>query len=103
MKLPSEPADTHDLLSALVNGKHLETAVPRALDFVARDPLALVRFFRGDALRGLMEVPGWYWTRHPSLYDRYREALRAAAVARLRLPLETRHEFWSPLELREEP
>lgn len=90
-----------DLLVALVNGNQLETAVPQALEFVSRDPLTIAHSFRGDLLRGLMEIPAEFWSRHPPLYDRYRQAVRAAAVRRQRLPPETRLEFWSPLELRE--
>lgn len=88
-----------DLLVALVNGDKLETAVPQALEFVARDPLTIAHSFRGDLLRGLMEIPTEFWSRHPPLYDRYRQAVRAAAAGRLGLPPEARLEFWSPLEL----
>lgn len=88
-----------DLLTALVNGNRLETAIPQALEIVANDPLTLAHFFRGDLLRALMGVPDRFWRSHPTLYDQYRTAVRAGALARLHLPVETRHEFWTPLEL----
>ena len=89
----------HDLLVALVRGSRLGAVVPAALDLVRQDPLASVGHFRGDLLRGLMEVPGSFWGRHPGLFDRYRDALRAAAMQRLGLPPDQRLDFWKPLDL----
>ena len=90
-----------ELLIALVNREDLEIAVPEALDVVARDPLTSVYLFRGDLLRGLMEVPNEFWGRHPNLFKLYRHAVRAGAEARLQLPSEARLAFWAPLELRD--
>jgi hypothetical protein len=61
--------------------------------------LIAVHSFRGDLLRGLMEVPDHFWRRHAILYDQYRRAVRAAAQARLSMPVEVRLGFWSPLEI----
>lgn len=101
----SPPAGAHgaapsrrDLLVALVHGAGLDAAVAAALDVVERDPLATAGCFRGDLLRGLMEVPGCFWGRAPALYDRYRRALRAGAERRRRLPACERMEFWSRLD-----
>jgi hypothetical protein len=94
--LASEPR--RELLIALVHGTYLTTVVPMVLDVVERDPLATAGWFRGDLLRGLMEVPGGFWGSHPRYYDRYLTALRAAADRRRRLPPDERMEFWSVLD-----
>jgi len=88
-----------DIVIALVRGRALATAVPDALALVERFPLASAGWFAGDVLRGLMEVPGGFWGRHPDLYDRYRTALRAGAEARRRLPAGERMVFWSALDV----
>ena len=90
-----------DLLVALVYRTRLEIAVPQALDLVAHDPLIAVHSFRGDLLRGLMEVPDQFWRRHMLLYEQYRNAVRAGAKARMSLPDEVRLEFWSALEIKQ--
>lgn len=87
-----------ELLVALVNGARLGTVVAHALALVERDPLASAGCFRGDLLRGLMEVPGSFWRHAPDLYDRYRRALRAGAALRRRMPPRERMEFWSALD-----
>lgn len=91
-----------EVLAALVNGWCLGAVVPIALARVERDPLANAGHFDGDLMRGLMEVPGAFWGRHPRLYDRYREALRRCAALRRRLPHEQRMKFWSPLVIDEQ-
>jgi hypothetical protein len=93
------PAAGRELLAALVNREHLETAVPEAIESVGLDPLIMVGSFPGDLLRALMEVPDEFWSRDPKLYQQYRAAVRAGAQARLQLPAESRLAFWSPLEL----
>lgn len=85
------------VLVALLHGRCLSAAVPIALARVERDPLVRASHFDGDLMRGLMEVPGEFWGRHPPLYARYREALRRSASLRRRLPAEERMRFWSPL------
>lgn len=99
---PVASASLHEVLEALVRGWCLGAVVPIALARVERDPLANAGYFDGDLMRGLMEVPGAFWGRHPRLYDRYREALRQSAALRRRLPPEERMKFWSPLALGEE-
>ena len=89
----------HDLLVALMQGSSLDAVVPAALDLVAQDPLVSAGHFRGDVLRGLMEVPGGFWGQHPLLFDRYREALRAGAIQRRALPSDERLDFWRPIEI----
>ena len=96
---PLASTTRHDLLVALAHGSCLGAVVPIALDVVEDDPLATAGQFPGDLLRGLMEVPGSYWGRHPRHYARYRAALRAAALRRRQLPIEARMQFWEPLAL----
>lgn len=93
-------ASLDEVLHALVHGWCLGAVVPIALTRVERDPLTNAGYFDGDLMRGLMEVPGAFWGRHPRLYDRYREALRQSAAMRRRLPSDERMKFWSPLVLR---
>lgn len=95
---PVAEASASELLESLVNGWCPGAVVPLALDRVERDPLASGGCFAGDLVRGLMEVPGSFWGRHPRLYDRYQAALRASAAARRRLPPAERMAFWSPLD-----
>jgi len=99
---PIAAASLHEVLRALVHGWCLAAVVPIALARVERDPLTNAGHFDGDLMRGLMEVPGSFWGRHPRLYDRYREALRQSAALRRRLPAEERMKFWSPLVLGDE-
>ncbi len=99
---PIAAASLDEVLTALVHGWCLGAVVPLALARVERDPLTNAGNFDGDLMRGLMEVPGAFWGRHPRLYDRYREALRESAALRRRLPPEQRMKFWSPLLLGEE-
>ena len=89
------------LLAALVNGSCSESDIRYALDALAPDPLVRVYAFRGDLLRALMEVPNAVWGRYPVLYEEYREAVRAGAIARRDLPAERKEEFWSELGLGE--
>lgn len=96
---PIVNASLAELLRALVNGWCLGAVVPIALARVEHDPLTNAGGFDGDLMRGLMEVPGSFWGRHPRLYDRYREALRESAALRRRMPAEERMKFWSPLLL----
>ena|SRR5690348_2204913 len=99
---PIVNASLAELLRALVNGWCLGAVVPIALARVEHDPLTNAGCFDGDLMRGLMEVPGSFWGRHPRLYDRYREALRRSAALRRRMSAEERMKFWSPLELGDE-
>jgi hypothetical protein len=88
------------MLVALVSSSRLSTVVEPAIEIVERDPLASAGCFQGDLLRGLMEVPGSFWRRAPDLYDRYRQALRAGAALRRRMPPRERMEFWTALDRR---
>lgn len=88
-----------ELLAALLRGACLTAVVPLALAIVVREPLVRAVSFEGDLLRALMEVGGDFWARHPQLYDQYRSAVRDAAAARRRLPLDSRLRFWSPLSV----
>lgn len=97
--LPLVAATRAELLVALVRGECLSAVVPMVLDVVELTPLASAGCFPGDLLRGLMEVPGRFWSRYPRWYDRYRDALRAGAALRRRLPPEQRMEFWSVLDV----
>ena len=90
-------ASRASLLAALLRGTSLESAVPLALEIVGRDPMARAASFEGDLLRALMEVGGDFWSRHPSLYEDYRAAVRNAAAVRRRMPIDIRLRFWSPL------
>lgn len=95
--MPFVGASLAEVLDALMHGACLSAVVPIAIARVERDPLVRAAHFNGDLMRGLMEVPGAFWGRHPRLYDRYREALRRSASLRRRLPTEERMRFWSPL------
>ena len=92
-------ASRRHLLVALVQEQWLEAVVPMTMEIVEGDPLESAGCFAGDLVRGLMEVPGHFWVRHPRLYERYRRALRSAAVARRQLTPEARMEFWSVLDV----
>lgn len=96
---PVATLSAYDLLRGLLEGTNLMAVVPMTLALVERDPLATGGCFRGDLMRGLMEISGHFWGRHPRLYERYVRALRASASARRQLPREERMEFWSVLEL----
>ena len=86
-----------DLLTSIVNRWRLPIVVPAVLEIVEQEPLASAGGFGGDLLRGLMEVPGSFWSQHPRLFARYRAAVRAGALARRALPPGMRSEFWNPL------
>lgn len=88
-----------ELLVALVHGRLLEAVVPLALDRVEREPLRDAGRFAGELLRGLMEVPGGFWARHPRLHVRFVAALRAGAALRWQLPPDERMRFWTPLDV----
>ena len=98
MAAPREPSPAYALLEALVQASALEAVVPMVIAIVERDPLASAGCFSGDLLRGLMSVPNHFWNSRAALYERYRAALRAGALARRRLPHSERMEFWSMLE-----
>ena len=91
--------DWRPLLAALVDGTCSESEIRYALATLAADPLVRVYAFRGDLLRALMEVPNAVWGRHAALYEEYRQAVRAGALARRDLPAERKEEFWSELKL----
>lgn len=95
---PLADARATDLLDALLRREALAAAVPITLGLLQDDPLASGGQFRGDLLRALMEVKGDFWSRNERLYERYLEALRAAAAARRHLPPAERMEFWSTLQ-----
>ena len=99
---PAAPTPA-ELLTTLELEAGLCDAVPAVLELVARNPLASAGRFPGDLLRGLMEVPSMFWSWHPHFYDRYREALRAGAAARHRLPPEQRLDFWLGCSTRPRP
>lgn len=95
---PIAEARVADLLEALLRGECLAAAVPVTLGLLQADPLTSGGQFRGDLLRALMEVKGDFWSRNERLYERYLEALRAAAALRRHLPAPERMEFWSTLQ-----
>lgn len=92
-RLP-EPA-TRELLAAALSGCGLPQVVPLVLERLETDPLASAGWFAGDLLRGLLEVPASFWARQPRLYARFRECLRAGAMARRALPPDERAHFWT--------
>ena len=95
MSRATSPARTPAwLIGALERGWSLDAVVPRALEVVEADPLASAGRFPGDLLRALTDVDARFWSRHPHLYARYREALRAGALARRALPPEHRLDVW---------
>jgi hypothetical protein len=86
-----------ELTHAIARGLCLAPLVRRALDLVETQPLASAGWFAGDLLRGLVDVPQWFWRRHSEMHDRYRAVLREAAAARRNLPPEQRMDFWNPI------
>ena len=93
---PSE-LSLKELTHAIARGLCLTPLVDRTLDIVEAHPLATAGWFAGDLLRSLVDVPEWFWRRHPDMHERYRAVLRAAAVARRDLPPDQRMEFWTPI------
>ena len=93
----STASSRQHLLTSIINRWRLPIVVPAVLDIVEHEPLASAGGFGGDLLRGLMEVPGAFWSRHPRLFARYRAAVRAGALARRALPADMRADFWNPL------
>ncbi|HJP59528.1 MAG TPA: hypothetical protein VJ865_06000 [Gemmatimonadaceae bacterium] len=102
MPVHDNARDWRPLLAALVNGTCSESDILYALATLAPDPLRRVYAFRGDLLRALMEVPSAVWGRHPGLYEEYRGAVRAGALARRELPADRKEEFWSELAMGDE-
>ena len=94
--------DWRAVLVAFVHGTCSEDEVRQALAILTRNPLTRIYAFHGDLLRALMEVPNAFWGRHPSLYEEYRQIVRAGALARRELPAEIKAEFWSPLPSEEQ-
>ncbi len=92
------PTDAAAALTSLLAGDVGVHDLLRALAVVERDPLASGGRFPGDVLRALMLLPGRAWARHPTLYERYRAALRAGALARRALPPHERDRFWGALD-----
>ena len=86
---------SRDLFAAVRAGDDLAAVVPLVLERLESDPLASAGWFPGDLLRALLELPGSFWARHPRLWIRFREALRAGAAARRGLPDESRVLFWT--------
>jgi hypothetical protein len=70
-----QSASRAELLGSLIQQRRLSGVIPLGLEILeGDDPLASAGQFRSDLLRGLMEVPGHFWGRHPPLYERYRSA-----------------------------
>ncbi|HEX6060090.1 MAG TPA: hypothetical protein VFZ11_13850 [Gemmatimonadaceae bacterium] len=88
-------ASDADLLADALGARDLARVVPLLIDRVEHDPLASAGWFAGDFLRGLLEVPPSFWARQPRLYLRFRECLRAGAIARQALPAAERVHFWT--------
>lgn len=85
------------LLGALDAAQSLELVVPYVLAQLERDPLACGGRFRGDLLRGLMEVGGAYWSHHETEYECYRAILRRAALDRRGNMDRSPDAFWTEL------
>ena len=92
------PSAAEAALTALLAGDVATHDLLRALAVVEQDPLANGGRFPGDVLRALTLLPGRAWARHPTLYERYRAAVRAGALARRALPPHERERFWSTLD-----
>jgi hypothetical protein len=71
-----------------------------AVELLEREPLASAGRFPGDLLRRLIDLPAGVWAREADLHDRYREVVRAAALARRALPEKERGMFWQSLPAR---
>jgi hypothetical protein len=95
-KRPSSPG-VRRLYNDLGAPRPARRALLSALDLLERDPLLSAGEFPGDLLRRLIDLPAGVWAQEADLYARYREIVRAAALARRALPEEHRGAFWSAL------
>lgn len=94
LRSPAQPRVVYD---ALADPARRAAAVTRALDILAREPLASAGAFPGDLVRRLMDLPPAFWREHPALDVRYRAAVRAAALARRAAHESARRGFWRDL------
>jgi hypothetical protein len=88
---------TADHTPAVNAAPRAREAIILTLELLERDPLASAGAFPGDLLRCLMELPARLWRGESVLYDRYRAAVRAAAMARRYAPPEVQQAFWRDL------
>ena len=100
---PARTAPARDVYNALSDPAQRAVAVGRALDILARDPLASAGAFPGDLVRRLMDLPSAFWREHPDLDTRYRNAVRAAALERRTAAEPVRRGFWRGLPERLDP
>ena len=94
--------ERRDIYNALAEPRLRAGAVSRALDILERDPLASAGVFPGDLVRRLMELPPQVWQHEDGLYQRYRAAVRAAALARRHSASAVHRAFWRDLPARVE-
>ena len=96
-KRSAPPAGLRRLYNDLGASQADRAALVRAIALLEGEPLASAGVFAGDLLRRLIDLPSEAWAQHGDLYARYREIVRAAALARRGLPEEQRGAFWSAL------
>jgi hypothetical protein len=94
---PRRRSDCRDVYDAIADPGRRVGAVARALDILERDPLASAGAFPGDLVRRLIDLPAGFWREHPALDARYRDAVRAAALARRAADAAARRGFWRDL------
>jgi len=85
------------LFNALGSDRVERAVLLRTIELLESDPLDSAGEFPGDLLRRLMDLPSHAWTGEAELHARYREVIRAAALARRGLPENERGAFWRTL------
>ena len=93
----AQPALVRRLYNALGAPRPERADLLSTVELLEREPLASAGEFPGDLLRRLIDLPAGIWTRETDLHSRYREVVRAAALARRELPEKERGAFWSSL------
>ena len=80
-----------DISVALIQQVGVSYVIPMAIDVVEQDPFAASRFYEGDLLCALLQIPNDYWAAHEQLRDRVgRVYERAESDER------AQHHLWSP-------
>ena len=94
---PRSRPECRDVYDAIADPGRRASAVSRALEILQREPHASAGAFPGDLVRRLIDLPSGFWREHPALDARYRDAVRAAALARRAADAPARRGFWRDL------
>jgi hypothetical protein len=85
------------LFNALGSDRVDQAVLLRTIELLETDPLDSAGEFPGDMLRRLMDLPAHAWTGQAELHARYREVIRAGALARRGMQEHLRVAFWRNL------